>query len=202
LGQNSNVDALRPVKLESPIEHFSSHSNLIFSKISIGGGHVLAIVKGKTKNNNNNNDDDKKDEELLVGCGWNEECQLIYNDEQQKQSLQTQTQTQQKNEDFPTFRIIARNSNPKIISVACGWSHSVVLKENGDCFLFGSFSLSTPKQQSTSSYSHKTTTKLSFPISNVKITSIACGLKHAIFISEKGESFSMGEGKFCALGYE
>lgn len=193
MGQNSREDALKPIQLKNPTQLFSSSSSSHFTKISIGGGHLLAIF-----------DDNDNNEQLLVGCGWNEEKQLIFNEQNESQS---------KNEDFLSFQIIQKyknNSNlSKILSIACGWSHSVILKENGDCFLFGSFSITTtPKQQSQSNLSHKTT-KLSFQnqviLNNVnnqplKIKSIACGLKHSVFVSDQGLCFSMGEGKFCALG--
>ena len=43
-------------------------------------------------------------------------------------------------------------------------------------------------------------TILQFPTSQV-IKSISCGLKHSAFLTDTGLVYTMGEGKFGALGY-
>lgn len=102
--------------------------------------------------------------------------------------------------DYNELQVALSPEDGKIISVACGWSHTLVLCESKEghssIYCFGSNAFS---QIGLSSPQTSIAQPLSFP-NNIKVRAISCGMRHSAFTTVDGELWLLGENRFGQCG--
>ena len=172
LGIGSKCEQIdKPMKISPPPGCIIDNNNF---QIVGGGGHTL-LTDSENKR--------------LFAVGWNHKGQLgIENGFADIEKFQ-EVKFQIKEE------VVQNNVIKKI---ACGWDFSVILYENGTTFVsgsnaFGQIGLGEEVKGVT------LFVKLT-ALSDVNIVDISCGMRHSLFVDDKGNVYSTGCGKKGQLG--
>ena len=145
-------------------------------QVAGGGGHTLLTDPSKKR---------------LYVTGWNNKGQLGLGNG--FKNIETFSEVE--------FGLISKENTEdriRIAKIACGWDFSLVLLNNGTIFgcgsnAFGQLGLGEEIQIVPKFIKIKSLTE-------VKITDIACGMRHALLLDETGNVYSTGCGKKGQLG--
>jgi alpha-tubulin suppressor-like RCC1 family protein len=103
-----------------------------------------------------------------------------------------------KTDDIYTPTPITIPNNKKIVSVSCGYTHSILLADDGTVFTFGSAANGVLGNDATSP-DVLVPTAISIP-DNIVIVAIAAGARHSILLAENGTVFTFGNPTNYRLG--
>lgn len=127
-------------------------------------------------------------DEKVLTAGGNDEGQLGV--DSQKGALS----------DVYELQLALETHNGKVSSIACGWSHTLVLVENTDgtqsLFTFGSNSFG---QLGLSTAQASIALPIPLP-SGPKVSFVSCGLRHSAFTTDDGALWLFGENRFGQCG--
>ena len=91
--------------------------------------------------------------------------------------------------------------NVIIKSIACGFKHSLFVSESGHVYAMGSNSHGQLGLGNAGIKGKNTPTLVEAqPMVDSVVTKVACGLFHSLALTESGQAYSWGNGKFGALG--
>ena len=95
-------------------------------------------------------------------------------------------------------RMIEALAGEHLCAAACGYSHSLVLREDGAVFSFG--------QGQDGRLGHGNDENVLRPqqieaLRGVRVCAVAAGGVHSLVLSEEGAAFSFGQGKYGRLGH-
>ena len=161
----------KPVKISLPLECNIERGTF---RIVGGGGHTL-LTDSENKR--------------LFAAGWNHKGQLgLKNDNTDVENFSEVSVHTDKND----------LKNKIITKLACGWDFSAILYEDGSVFVsgsnaFGQIGLGEELKSVTTFVEIKT-------LSGIKIVDISCGMRHMLFVDDKGNVYSTGCGKKGQLG--
>lgn len=97
--------------------------------------------------------------------------------------------------------------NEDIVSLSAGWNHSVALNKYGQLFVWGNNQFGQcgiVNDSDNETFKNKNIWKptILHALSQIKILSITCGLRHTIAISQIGETFAWGENRHGQCGVQ
>lgn len=121
-------------------------------------------------------------------CGFNSLSQLGLGDRNDRSALQV-----------VTFPLSSTGTQPKIISVAAGGTHSVAVTRGGDVFGWGANRFGQVAQPP----AHDITTPSSIHLpTSVPACAVACGSRHTLIATRNGCVYGIGKCEFGQLGFE
>jgi alpha-tubulin suppressor-like RCC1 family protein len=110
---------------------------------------------------------------------------------------QQRSEPQAKKAKSVQYQMVQSFNEKKVSKVTCGWSHTAVITEDGQVYIWGR---NNSAQLGLGHTDHKFTPQKLSSLSHVNITHIACGGEHTIAVDESGTVYSWGANDHGQLG--
>ncbi|PIA19598.1 RCC1/BLIP-II protein, partial [Coemansia reversa NRRL 1564] len=88
----------------------------------------------------------------------------------------------------------------RVLQVACGWNHTLLLNEQGDLYATGSNGFGQCSTASSVGVWNRVLPSNMDTAATVVFTSIACGMRHSLALSDNGLVYGWGAGRAGQLG--
>jgi secretion-regulating guanine nucleotide exchange factor len=157
-------------------EHFFPHL------ITGGGGHTFLILRCNTRSH--------CEQDIVLSCGWNRRGQLGIG-----RTGEPKINSLQQVHFDPVL-----SSEIRILSVSCGWDHTLLALENGRIFVCGSNHFGQLGLGHEEIQRDKMTELTFFRQRGLKVVKVAAGLRHSFALTSDGSVYAWGQGKFGQLG--
>lgn len=155
------------VTLPTRVEELPDHLSEPSIQSAVGGGGHTFLLTAQGR---------------LFGAGWNASGQV---------GNGTQGRA------VPMFQLIRGLEGHQVVSVACGWAHSIALSQSGQVWVWGSNShgqLGLPKEE-------VPFTSLPISLNLTNVVSVSAGLRHTAVATRDGRAYTWGHGHRGQLGH-